>query len=37
MGLAEFAREHGIVFIADEIQSGFGRTGDWFAMEHEVW
>jgi len=34
-GLAEFAREHGIVFIADEIQSGFCRTGDWFAMEHE--
>ncbi|MEC7591066.1 MAG: aminotransferase class III-fold pyridoxal phosphate-dependent enzyme, partial [Actinomycetota bacterium] len=34
-GLADFAREHGIVFIADEIQSGFCRTGDWFAMEHE--
>ena len=26
--------QHGIVFIADEIQSGFGRTGRWFAMEH---
>lgn len=25
--------EHGIVFVADEIQSGFGRTGTWFAME----
>ncbi len=33
--LAEFCREHGIVFIADEIQSGFCRTGDWFACEHE--
>jgi 4-aminobutyrate aminotransferase / (S)-3-amino-2-methylpropionate transaminase / 5-aminovalerate transaminase len=33
--LAEFCREHGIVFIADEIQSGFCRTGDWFASEHE--
>jgi 4-aminobutyrate aminotransferase/(S)-3-amino-2-methylpropionate transaminase len=34
-GLAEFCREHGIVFIADEIQTGFCRTGDWFACEHE--
>ena len=34
-GLAEYCREHGIVFIADEIQSGFCRTGDWFACEHE--
>jgi 4-aminobutyrate aminotransferase/(S)-3-amino-2-methylpropionate transaminase len=34
-GLAEFCQEHGIVFIADEIQSGFCRTGDWFASEHE--
>src|ERR1700757_3414566 len=34
-GLAEFCKEHGIVFIADEIQSGFCRTGDWFACEHE--
>jgi 4-aminobutyrate aminotransferase / (S)-3-amino-2-methylpropionate transaminase / 5-aminovalerate transaminase len=33
--LAEFCKEHGIVFIADEIQSGFCRTGDWFACEHE--
>jgi 4-aminobutyrate aminotransferase/(S)-3-amino-2-methylpropionate transaminase len=34
-GLAEFCARHGIVFIADEIQSGFCRTGDWFACEHD--
>src|SRR5215470_1035057 len=34
-GLSDYCREHGIVFIADEIQSGFCRTGDWFACEHE--
>jgi 4-aminobutyrate aminotransferase/(S)-3-amino-2-methylpropionate transaminase len=34
-GLAEFCREHGIVFIADEIQSGMGRAGRWFAVEDE--
>ncbi|MEA2723636.1 MAG: 4-aminobutyrate aminotransferase / (S)-3-amino-2-methylpropionate transaminase / 5-aminovalerate [Gemmatimonadales bacterium] len=32
--LAEFARDHGILFIADEIQTGFGRTGTMFASEH---
>jgi 4-aminobutyrate aminotransferase / (S)-3-amino-2-methylpropionate transaminase / 5-aminovalerate transaminase len=34
-GLADFAREHGIVFVSDEIQSGFGRAGRWFAIEDE--
>jgi 4-aminobutyrate aminotransferase/(S)-3-amino-2-methylpropionate transaminase len=33
--LAEFCREHGILFVADEVQTGFGRTGAWFAIEHE--
>lgn len=34
-GLAGFAKEHGIVFIADEIQSGMGRAGRWYAIEDE--
>ncbi len=34
-GLAAFCQEHGIVLVADEIQSGFCRSGDWFACDHE--
>ena len=34
-GLAQFCADHGIVFVADEVQSGFCRTGDWFAVDHE--
>ena len=33
-GLREIADEFGIVLIADEVQSGFGRTGKFFAIEH---
>jgi 4-aminobutyrate aminotransferase/(S)-3-amino-2-methylpropionate transaminase len=32
--LSEFCTEHGIVFVADEIQAGLGRTGAWFSIEH---
>ena len=31
----EFAAEHGIVFVADEIQTGLARTGRMFACEHD--
>jgi 4-aminobutyrate aminotransferase/(S)-3-amino-2-methylpropionate transaminase len=33
--LARYCRDHGILFVADEIQTGFCRTGDWFACDHE--
>ena len=33
--LAAWCREHGIVFVADEVQAGLARTGDWFACDHE--
>ena len=33
-GLRRICDEHGIVLVADEVQSGFGRTGRMFAMEH---
>ena len=34
-GLAKFCKENSIVFIADEVQTGFARTGDMFACEDE--
>ncbi|MEK9664788.1 MAG: 4-aminobutyrate--2-oxoglutarate transaminase [Candidatus Nanopelagicales bacterium] len=33
--LRDYATQHGIVFVSDEIQTGFCRTGQWFASEHE--
>jgi 4-aminobutyrate aminotransferase/(S)-3-amino-2-methylpropionate transaminase len=34
-GLASFCQRNGIVFVADEIQSGLCRAGDWFACDYE--
>jgi 4-aminobutyrate aminotransferase / (S)-3-amino-2-methylpropionate transaminase / 5-aminovalerate transaminase len=34
-GIADFCAANGIVFVADEIQSGMGRAGRWFAIERE--
>ncbi|GAA1991861.1 4-aminobutyrate--2-oxoglutarate transaminase [Kitasatospora viridis] len=33
--IVEYAKANGIVFVADEIQTGFCRTGQWFACEDE--
>jgi len=34
-GIARWCQANGVVFVADEVQTGFGRTGAWFASEHE--
>lgn len=33
-GLERICRKHGILLVADEVQSGMGRTGKWWAFEH---
>ena len=33
-GVREICDKHGIMLIADEVMSGFGRTGAWFAVDH---
>ncbi len=33
-GLRKIADEHGILLVADEVQSGIGRTGKWWAIQH---
>lgn len=33
-GVRELTRKYGIMFIADEVMAGFGRTGRWFAINH---
>jgi 4-aminobutyrate aminotransferase/(S)-3-amino-2-methylpropionate transaminase len=33
--IAQWCTDHGVLLVADEIQTGFCRTGDWFACNHE--
>ncbi|MFP4170433.1 MAG: acetyl ornithine aminotransferase family protein [Methanomassiliicoccales archaeon] len=32
--IKDMCEKHGILYVSDEVQSGFGRTGKWFAIEH---
>jgi taurine--2-oxoglutarate transaminase len=33
-GIRELCSRYGILMVADEVMSGFGRTGEWFAVDH---
>ena len=33
-GVRKLCDKYGILMIADEVMSGFGRTGEWFAVDH---
>jgi taurine--2-oxoglutarate transaminase len=33
-GVRQLCDKHGIIYIADEVMAGFGRTGKWFALDH---
>ena len=33
-GVRDLCDRHGIVMIADEVMAGFGRCGEWFAVDH---
>jgi taurine--2-oxoglutarate transaminase len=33
-GVREICTKHGIMMVCDEVMSGFGRTGEWFAVDH---